>query len=117
MEQFGMPAGRYNAVLDRAEVGRSEIKGGWYLTLRATLDRTGKPVYEERALAKGSSDPYAITKSQRDGLRKMAKRFGVLDSGPAEDIVAALRVALVCLYGFCGGDRGAEMDAPRIESE
>lgn len=91
MENFGLPAGRYPAVVEKVDVvqsGRKKEEKKWQLRLAVAVERNGKTVLEFRPL--GGDEPYALSKSQRDGLRTMAERLGVQHTGPAEEIVAAI---------------------------
>src|SRR5438128_576132 len=91
MERFGLPTGRYSAVIDGIEVGKlTDAPHGrrTQILVRASVERNGKSVIESHPM--GDSDPYALTPSRRKTLRAMAKRLGVQDKGPAEEIVAAI---------------------------
>lgn len=85
MEEFGLPAGRYPATLEGVSLGGHRR---YNLMLKAKVTRNGVTVIESHPM--GEDDPYRLSPSQRKILHETARRLNVQDSGPAEEIVAAL---------------------------
>jgi hypothetical protein len=67
-------------------------KGGWGLRIISRHDG-GQYAMEWRNLSSDTEDAYALTDSQRKGLREFAARFNITQSEP-EAIVAALQDAV-----------------------
>lgn len=95
MALLGIPAGRYPARVGVVNVTRGRNQrnvGAWFLQVEATVLRNNKLVREHRPLSRTSAtDPFALAPTQVKGLQTYARRLGVQDTGPAEEIVAAIK--------------------------
>lgn len=89
MEHVGLPAGQYRSQVTGVELVGPTGKHGWTLRFTVHVERSNRDVFTFRPL--GDVEPYELSKSGRDGVRKFARRLELDGDGPIEEVVARLQ--------------------------
>lgn len=90
MDDFGLPAGRYDAELRGVDLIEPKGRKPWLLELTVKVQRNGRELVVRRELST-TKDPYDLTTNRRRSLRDFASKLEVQSTGPVEEIIAAMR--------------------------